>query len=103
MEIRLHRTIPRQAFNISREGLSTTSLGSLFQCSGLKQMEQAKGTVQMMPRVVKNNQITFQYSGLMSHVFCGSFLKIACGIMNHYMILEKNNIVSSDANKTESM
>ena len=30
---RLHRTSYRQVFNISREGDSTTSLGSLFQCS----------------------------------------------------------------------
>jgi len=30
---RLHRTVSRQVFNISREGDSTTSLGSLCQCS----------------------------------------------------------------------
>ena len=30
---RLHRTLSRQVLNISREGESTTSLGSLFQCS----------------------------------------------------------------------
>jgi len=30
---RLHRTWSRQVLNISREGDSTTSLGSLFQCS----------------------------------------------------------------------
>ena len=30
---RLHRTLSRQVLNISREGDSTTSLGSLFQCS----------------------------------------------------------------------
>jgi len=30
---RLHRTVSRQVLNISREGDSTTSLGSLFQCS----------------------------------------------------------------------
>ena len=30
---RLHRTLSRRVLNISREGDSTTSLGSLFQCS----------------------------------------------------------------------
>jgi len=30
---RLHRTLSRRGWNISREGDSTTSLGSLFQCS----------------------------------------------------------------------
>jgi len=30
---RLHRTLSRQVLNISREGDSTTSLGSVFQCS----------------------------------------------------------------------
>ena len=30
---RLHRKMPRWALNTSREGDSTTSLGSLFQCS----------------------------------------------------------------------
>jgi len=30
---RLHRTVSRQVLNISREGESTTPLGSLFQCS----------------------------------------------------------------------
>ena len=30
---RLHRTLSRRVLNISREGVSTTSLGSLFQCS----------------------------------------------------------------------
>jgi len=30
---RLHRTLSRQVLNISRKGDSTTSLGSLFQCS----------------------------------------------------------------------
>ena len=31
---RLHRTASRRVLNISREGDSTTSLGTLFQCSG---------------------------------------------------------------------
>jgi len=31
---RLHRTLSSRELNISREGDSTTSLGSLFQCSG---------------------------------------------------------------------
>jgi len=31
---RLHRTLSRWVLNISREGDSTTSLGSLLQCSG---------------------------------------------------------------------
>lgn len=43
----------------------------------------------MIPKVVKNSKVTFQYLGLMSHVFLGSFLKIAQGTMNHYKILEK--------------
>ena len=30
---RLHRTLSRRGWNISREGDSTTSLGSLFHCS----------------------------------------------------------------------
>ena len=30
---RLHRTLSRRVLNISREGDSTASLGSLFQCS----------------------------------------------------------------------
>jgi len=33
MYSRLHRTASRQVLSISREGDSTTSLGSLFQCS----------------------------------------------------------------------
>lgn len=101
----LHRITSRPVLHISREGVSTTSLGSLFQCSVLKQMEQAKCTVlwQVMPRAVKNNRVTFQYSGLMSRVFWGSFPKIAHGIMNHYMILEKNYVASCDASKTESL
>lgn len=57
----------------------------------------------MMPRVMKNNKVIFQYLGLMSHVFLGSFPKIARGIMNHYKILEKNYIAACDASKTESM
>lgn len=39
----------------------------------------------------------------MSHVFLGSFPKIAQGTMNHYKILEKNYIAVCDASKTESM
>lgn len=57
----------------------------------------------MMPRVVKNSKVTFQYLRLMSHVFLGSFPKIAQGIMNHYKILEKNYVAACDASKTERM
>jgi len=39
---RLHKTLSRRVLNISREGDSTTSLGSLFQCSVTLLLSQTK-------------------------------------------------------------
>ena len=43
---RLHRTSSRRVLSISREGESTTSLGSLFQCSSVVQSQSTHGKVQ---------------------------------------------------------
>lgn len=53
----------------------TCFVPALCSSKGCRQMV---WTVQwgMMPRVVKNSKVTFQYLGLLSHVFLGSFPKI---------------------------
>ena len=45
---RLHRTLSRWVLNISREGDSTTSLGSLFQCSVTLRVKKFFGSPQLV-------------------------------------------------------
>ena len=61
---RLHRTLSRRVLNISREGDSTTSLGSLFQCSDRRFIAASHFTVHMLQDLWLHTEHSNSYSSL---------------------------------------